>query len=301
MRSEAGRERERSLVEAAYRRIVAAQGDAVITNGALPSLLADELGADGVRCRREVEALSAAAEHKALDGGAAPTRHRSETADPTDKWAIDVLARTADPPESQVATFESDRSTTEPRDRPRTASEGPGSFEATSDDRDRLPRRRSSAAVLAVVGVLLVGLALGALAVVTRSDDGSTSTDGGDASPVSVTAGQTNPATPTVALTQLQVGDCWEAGDGENRFIVLDCSQPHEAQVFAIFELTDEQLASSNLLQTAFDLCGPAFEAIPSLVSRDPAPQTLPSLPLSTNRTVACSAVTANPIQTSLL
>lgn len=181
-------------------------------------------------------------------------------------------------------------------------------------------RSRRAQWIAGVAALLILGVTVGAL--IAFRGAGSADGKAGAADPVSETTGASatttttaevfdvqsdsptatfDPNSGTVALTELQVGDCWRAGSGPNRFRVIDCEDFHNAQVFAVFELTDEQLASDDLLVTAFDLCAPAFETNVNDELVEGAVDVLPSLPLASNRTMVCSLSTADSISQSLV
>lgn len=173
------------------------------------------------------------------------------------------------------------------------------------------PRRRPDEGQTAMalgIAALVVVLAIGAGAIVLIANgkaDGGASSSSAPTTAVDVAtqaeSGSNEPSHAGVALTQLEVGDCWEAAGGENRFTIISCSESHNAQVFALFEFSDAQMNSGDRLRTAFDLCQPAFEATVDASLVDGRVDVLPTLPLGNNRTVACSLSTSPSVEQSLL
>ena len=70
------------------------------------------------------------------------------------------------------------------------------------------------------------------------------------------------PATGTISFADLEVGQCfqdWTAGD--TQVMAVDCSTPHDNEVYYVAELTDDDLPSENDLENrSLGLCLASFE-----------------------------------------
>lgn len=70
------------------------------------------------------------------------------------------------------------------------------------------------------------------------------------------------PATGTISFADLEVGQCfqdWTAGD--TQVMAVDCSTPHDNEVYYVAELTDDDLPSEDDLESrSLGLCFASFE-----------------------------------------
>ena len=70
------------------------------------------------------------------------------------------------------------------------------------------------------------------------------------------------PVTGTISFADLEVGQCfqdWTAGD--TQVMAVDCSTPHDNEVYYVAELTDDDLPSENDLENrSLGLCLASFE-----------------------------------------
>lgn len=70
------------------------------------------------------------------------------------------------------------------------------------------------------------------------------------------------PATGTIYFTDLEVGHCFQDWtEGDTQVMAVDCSAPHDNEVYYVAELTDDDLPSENDLENrSLGLCLASFE-----------------------------------------
>ncbi|MBS5103017.1 MAG: septum formation family protein [Rothia mucilaginosa] len=70
------------------------------------------------------------------------------------------------------------------------------------------------------------------------------------------------PATGTIYFADLEVGHCFQDWtEGDTQLLAVDCSSPHDNEVYYVAELTDDDLPSENDLENrSLGLCLASFE-----------------------------------------
>jgi hypothetical protein len=142
-------------------------------------------------------------------------------------------------------------------------------------------------------GLAIAGAVLGAISLVlsfvfvipllragsdptTTSGTASTSSSSSDSSTTSSTSSTTSdsPSTDTVDAFSIKIGDCFLDPNVSqvSSLEIVPCSQPHFAEAFHKFDLTDATMPDETLMkQRASDGCTPAFDAFIGVAYNDSA------------------------------